>query len=124
MHKLIISLLVVLVFVSCQTQEDERSKYRGTLANLVGTSKDAIDAKWESPELLVVTVKQGSLKDKVKGKNPEGKDIYLDAAKLKAATFASFGAKKIGMPICIKVVYPDGQERAYQCSTDPPLASQ
>lgn len=118
MHKLIILLFVVLVFVSCQSDKDEASDYRGTLANLVANSVDAIDAKWESPELLVMTIKQDSLKDKIEGKDPEGNVIYLDNAKAKADTFATFGAKKIGMPICIKVVYPDGQELAYKCYKD------
>jgi len=118
MHKLIISLLVVLVFVSCQTEADKLAQQRQKVVNLALTSRDAVDAKWEDPELLVITLEQGSNEEKVKIKNKAGDDIYVDNARSTAVTFASFGMSNTGLPVCVKVVYPDGQELAYKCYKD------
>jgi len=119
MYKLTISLFVFLVFLSCQTETDELAKKRQDIVNLTLTARDVVDAKWEGPELLVITLKQDSQNDEIKIKDKYGKDTYVDIPPSATAfIFASHAMRKIGIPVCAKVVYPDGQELAYRCSQD------
>jgi len=121
MHKLTISLFVFLVFLSCQTETDELAKKRQDIVNLTLTARDVVDAKWEGPELLVITLKQDSQNDEIKIKDKYGKDTYVDIPPSTTAfIFASHAMRKTGIPVCAKVVYPDGQELAYRCSQDVP----
>jgi len=121
MHKLTISLFVFLVFLSCQTETDELAKKRQGLVNLILTARDVVDAKWEGPELLIITLEQDSQNHKIKITDKSGNDIYVDPSPSATAfMFARQGMRETGIPVCAKVIYPDGQELAYRCSQDIP----
>jgi len=123
MKKLISLLFICLFLFSCQSNDQESDNVedltvrRNDFAVISQNGIAALDATWESPNLLVLTVKQDSLKERVRaGLDKNGNQTYEHQAAGIARFNATLGSEAIRDKICIKILYPDGQELAYECS--------
>lgn len=122
--KKFISLSIICLFLfSCQSniEDSNETEKREEFVKMALRSNDVIDAKWESQQVLVVTVEQGSQDEKLKlqEKDENGNDVYVDSARFTAVAIASLGKMMTKNTVCVKVVYPDGQKLAYECSNEP-----
>lgn len=120
MQKILSLLIICLFFFSCQSNSEDsnETEKREEFVKMALRSNDVIDAKWESQQVLVVTVEQGSQDEKLKlqEKDENGNDVYVDSALFTAVAIANLGKMVTKNTVCAKVVYPDGQELANECS--------
>lgn len=123
MQKLINLLIMSLFLISCQANSqdskdiEELNKKRNEFAEISKNSTGAIEAHWQSPSVLVLTVKQDSLKESVgSGIMGENGEIYVHEGFTIAVAQATLGRNMTGELMCVKVLYEDGQEVAATCA--------
>jgi hypothetical protein len=124
MQKLIGLLIISLFLFSCQSDSqdsnegvDELTKKRNEFAEISKHSSGAIEANWESSDVFVLTFKQGTLKDRVKGGlDKDGNRIYEHQAVGIARFNATLGSEATKAKTCIKILYDNGQELAFECA--------
>ena len=122
--KIFLNLLIIcFLLLSCEffdhnsREIDELTSKRNEVANIIKNSAGAIKANWESPQVLVLTFRQDAIDKMFKtSKEIYGSEHTFEKFKRELAlAYAIFAVQDVGMKVCVRIEYADGQQVAYKC---------